>query len=54
MPDLASNDRVFCVIHRDTEIVTEPGGPDMPTIHGRRYCPKCQTALTDAFNKAVT
>lgn len=33
------------------EIVEEPGGPDMPTVHGRRYCPACQAELNAALDE---
>lgn len=39
-----------CIIHGD-ELIDEPGGVDMPTIHGRRYCPTCQEELFKALDK---
>lgn len=30
-----------CPTHGDL-IIYEPGGPNMPTIFGRDYCPTCQ------------
>lgn len=38
-----------CNQHGDP-IITEAGGGDMPTIHGRRYCPTCQEALMAALD----
>lgn len=42
-----------CSIHGDT-IVDEPGGPDMPTVHGRSYCPTCQRELNEALDRGMS
>ena len=41
-----------CAI-QDLELIEEPGGPEMPTIHGRRYCPACQDTLNKALDEAA-
>ena len=38
-----------CEEHGDV-LIWEPGGPDMPTLYGRRYCPTCQTLLMEALD----
>lgn len=38
-----------CPEHGD-ELIWEPGGDDMPTIYGRRYCPTCQVLLMAALD----
>lgn len=38
-----------CQAH-DVELVREEGGPDMPTISGRLYCPVCQAELMKALD----
>lgn len=39
-----------CEVHK-IPLITEKGGPDMPTIRGRMYCPQCQTAFMDALEQ---
>ena len=39
-----------CGQHGDT-MIDEPGGDDMPTIYGRRYCPICQEVLMAALDE---
>ena len=34
-------------------IIAEPGGPDMPTIHGRYYCPTCQAELMAVLDSSA-
>ena len=41
--------RKTCPEHGD-ELVFEQGGPDMPTIAGRLYCPTCQHKLMEALD----
>ncbi len=43
-------DAARCFEHGDA-LVWEEGGPDMPTIHGRHYCPTCQVALGDVLTE---
>lgn len=40
----------ICATHQ-VPVITEPGGPDMPTIHGRTYCPQCQSDMNAVLDK---
>lgn len=48
MSESIDTDRT-CYVHR-VPLVHEPGGDDMPTIHGRTYCPKCNERLMRALD----
>jgi len=39
-----------CAVHPDAKLIYERGGDDMPTIHGRWYCPECQRMLNEALD----
>jgi hypothetical protein len=38
-----------CSQHGD-ELIKERGGPDMPTIYGRLYCPSCQRIMNQLLD----
>lgn len=38
-----------CATHGDV-IVHEAGGVNMPTVHGRDYCPTCQSEFIAALD----
>ncbi len=38
-----------CAEH-DEVLIREPGGDDMPTLHGRWYCPSCQERFIEAMD----
>lgn len=38
-----------CAEHGDP-LIHEPGGPDMPTLRGRTYCPTCQERFMRALD----
>lgn len=42
--------RSVCAKH-NTPLVAETGGPDMPTIYGRIYCPDCQRELNEVLDR---
>lgn len=47
--EVAMTERI-CAVHL-VPIVVEPGGPHMPTVHGRTYCPQCQSDMNTALDK---
>lgn len=49
IPSAKTDQDRTCSEH-DVALIWEPGGDDMPTIHGRWYCPTCQEALMAALD----
>lgn len=49
-PESSDSDTYWCSEHPNVALIHERGGNDMPTIHGRWYCPACQSLLFAALD----